>query len=139
MQGKVFSINISKNKGVSKNPVKKAILIENMGIENDAHLGFEERQVSLLSKELIQEQNNNLKPGDFAENITTSGIDLSKIQIADRIKINKTILEVTGIGKTCHDKCNIYKKIGNCVMPKQGIFAKVLKGGLIKIGDRIAI
>ena len=138
MQGKVFSINISKNKGVSKNPIKKAILIENMGIENDAHLGLK-RQVSLLSKELIEEQNNNLKPGDFAENITTIGIDLSKIQIADIIKINKIILEVTQIGKTCHDKCNIYKKIGNCIMPKQGIFAKVLKGGLIKIGDRIVL
>lgn len=145
MDGRIFSLNISKTKGVAKKPVSEAILKEGLGVEDDVHAGLDKnRQVSMLSWESIQKknfclqkENEQLKPGDFAENITTTGINLSGVKIGDRFKIGDIILEVSQIGKKCHIYCEIYKKIGDCIMPKEGIFASVLKGGKIKVGNII--
>ena len=131
---KILSINISKKTGTQKKPVKKAILKENHGIAGDAHARNWHRQVSLLAQEDINtmiEKGVELAPGDFAENITTLGIELAKIPVGNRITIGKTILEVTQIGKECHHHCTVYQKVGDCVMPRKGIFAKVIKGGEI--------
>lgn len=146
-KGKIFSINCSKIKGVSKTPVVSALLIEGHGLDKDAHAGGGIRQVSLLSIESIQKQKEcakikksaaSLKAGDFAENITTEGIDLSALKIGNKLIIGGTIiLEISKIGKECHRYCSIYYKIGDCIMPREGIFAQVLKGGEIKIGDDI--
>lgn len=143
-KGKVFSINISRTKGISKIPIKSALLIEGHGLDKDAHAGGGIRQVSLLSIESIKKQKEcakinsaaaSLKAGDFAENITTEGIDLSTLKIGDKLTIGDTIiLKISKIGKECHRYCSIYYKIGDCIMPREGIFAQVLKGGEIKIG-----
>ncbi|HIE33816.1 MAG TPA: MOSC domain-containing protein [Candidatus Altiarchaeales archaeon] len=139
----VASINISKRKGERKVPVEKCRVIENFGLDGDAHSGKWHRQVSLLSIESIEKVKSeglNICPGDFAENITTKGIKIDKIKVGTQIQIGKDVLlEVTQIGKECHDKCEIYKRVGNCVMPQEGIFAKVLKGGIIMSGDKIKI
>lgn len=147
MQGKIYSINISKSKGVGKSSVKSAKLVENLGLENDAHAEKGIRQVSLLAWESIKKQNEcpkvkkgigSLKPGDFAENITTESIKLSDLNIGDKLLIGENIiLEISKIGKECHRYCSIYYKTGDCIMPREGIFAKVLKGGEIKTGDTI--
>lgn len=150
MMGEVFSVNISHKKGTSKREVPEVVAVENCGIKGDAHFGFSHRQISLLSWEEIERQNAylkekkiynfNLKPGDFAENLTTKGLDLSKLEVGDRMRIGeKVLLEVTQIGKECHDLCEISKKIGKCIMPKKGIFTRVLKGGRIKKGDFIVV
>lgn len=147
--GKVFSINYSKHKGTSKIPVKTALLIEGHGLDKDAHAGDGIRQVSLLSIESIKKQKECdkvkktgalLKAGDFAENITTEGIDLADLKIGDTLKIGtEAVLEISKIGKECHKYCAIYYKIGDCIMPREGIFAKVLKGGKISAGDGIEV
>ena len=138
--GKVIEISISEKKGIPKNNVELAMLEDNFGIIGDAHAGSE-KQVSLLSLESIKkmkEKGEKVKPGDFAENITTIGIDLSKLKISSKLKIgNFVVLEVTHKGKTCHNRCIIYQTVGECIMPKEGIFAKVIKGGVLKIGDKI--
>ena len=138
--GKVIEISISEKKGIPKNNVELAMLEDNFGIIGDAHAGSE-KQVSLLSLESIKkmkEKGAKVKPGDFAENITTIGIDLSKLKISSKLKIgNFVVLEVTHKGKTCHNRCIIYQTVGDCIMPKEGIFAKVIKGGVLKIGDKI--
>lgn len=148
MIGKVFSINTSKSKGVSKMPVEKVKLIENYGLENDAHAGGGIKQVSLLSIESIKKQKEcpkvdkktELKAGDFAENITTEGIKLDELKIGDRLKIGKSVeLEISQIGKECHRYCSIYYRTGNCIMPKEGVFAKVIRGGEISRGEEIII
>jgi len=148
-KGKVFSINYSKTKGTSKIPIKSALLIEGYGLDKDAHAGSGLRQVSLLSIEGIQKQKEcvkikkpdaSLEAGDFAENITTEGLDLSELEIGDKLKIGcNVILEISKIGKECHKYCSIYYKIGDCIMPREGIFAKVLKGGEIKVGSAIEV
>ncbi len=147
--GRVFSINYSNIKGVSKVSIKKALLIKDFGLDKDAHAGTELRQVSLLSIESIRRQKTSLKTkekdfalkaGDFAENITTEGIDLSALKINDKIRIGSdVILGISKIGKECHKYCSIYYKIGDCIMPREGIFAKVLTGGEIMPGDAICI
>lgn len=146
MQGRIYSINISKSKGTAKVPVKKAKLVENLGMENDAHAQEGVRQVSLLALESIKKQNQcpkikktkPLKPGDFAENITTEGLKLSGLNIGDRLVVGKNIvLEISKIGKECHRYCQVYYKTGDCIMPREGIFAKVIKGGEIKTGDMV--
>jgi len=148
-KGKVFSINISKTKGISKSSIKAALLIEGYGLDKDAHAGSGLKQISLLSIESIKKQKEcakiktlaaSLKAGDFAENITTEGIDLSSLRIGDRLRIGDTvILKISKIGKECHRYCSIYYKIGDCIMPREGIFAQVLKGGEIAIGDDIKV
>lgn len=144
MTGKIVSINISDKKGVRKKPVKEAILKTDFGMEGDAHASSKwHRQVSLLALESIRKmQDKGLKvnPGDFAENITTEGIDLLKLPVGTRLIIGSNIeIEVSQIGKVCHTRCEIYNQAGDCVMPKEGIFVKVLKGGKVTEGDEIAV
>ena len=137
----VLSTNISEKKGTIKHPVK-SIIIDDKGVQNDAHAGNWHRQVSMLGVESIEKFSIDAKRkinfGEFAENITTLGFELYKSSILDRFKIGNIVLEVTQIGKECHGtKCAIFKEIGNCVMPKEGIFCRVIKGGEIKAGDEI--
>jgi len=130
----ILSINISKKKGVQKIPVNKAGLKIDHGIVGDAHAGNWHRQISLLANEDIETMRGNginLDYGDFAENITTEGIVLHKLPIGTRLNIDNTILEITQIGKECHHGCAIYTAVGDCVMPRRGIFAKVVEQGEI--------
>jgi MOSC domain-containing protein YiiM len=139
---KVISLNVSTAKGTRKTPRESIELIENSGIPGDAHSGPWHRQVSLLGMESIEKARSwglNVNPGDFAENVTTEGINLASLPIGSVIAIGDVVLEVTQIGKTCHDKCDIYKQLGKCVMPKEGIFTKVVHGGVIKKGDEIRV
>lgn len=138
---KVLSVNISEKKGVIKHPVKE-IEITEQGVKDDAHAGDWHRQVSLLAKESIDKfeevLGRKLEYGEFAENITTEGITLYTMKPGDKLNIAGVELEVTQIGKKCHgDGCAIFSQVGKCVMPKEGIFAKVLKTGTIKPGDEI--
>jgi MOSC domain-containing protein YiiM len=144
MIGKIVSLNISEKKGVRKKPVKEVSLKTEYGIEGDAHASSEwHRQVSLLALESIkkmQDKGLDVKPGDFAENITTEGIDLLNLPVGTQLTIGKDIkVEVTQIGKECHTRCSIYYQAGDCVMPKEGIFVRVLSSGVIKQGDQIAV
>ncbi|MFA4888133.1 MAG: MOSC domain-containing protein [Candidatus Omnitrophota bacterium] len=148
-KGKIFSINYSKVKGVSKTPIKQALLIEGFGLDKDAHAGGGLRQVSLLSIESIRKQKECakvkktgllLEPGDFAENITTEGVELSALKVGDRLRLGQSaIIEISKIGKDCHRYCAIYYKIGDCIMPREGIFARVLIGAGFAIGDDIEV
>jgi len=121
--------------------VGSALLKEDSGIEGDAHAGTPKRQVSLLAIESVEKMRAKglkVSPGDFAENITTEGIDLLGLKIGERLSLGSgAILEISQIGKECHTRCNIYYQAGDCVMPKEGIFAKVIKGGTVKTGDEI--
>jgi MOSC domain-containing protein YiiM len=139
---KIESIAVSKKKGTRKTPVEETVLITDHGLEGDAHAGPWHRQVSFLSSESIQkarEKGLDVTFGDFAENIATSGIDWLKLPIGTRLKIGGTALvEITQIGKECHNKCAIYYMAGDCIMPREGIFARVLEGGTIRCGDTIA-
>jgi len=144
MQAKVVSINISDKKGMRKKPVEEAEFRTDYGIEGDAHASSEwHRQVSLLAVESIkkmQEMGLDVKAGDFAENITTEGIDLVSLPIGTRLQIGQKIIgEVSQIGKECHTRCAIYYQAGDCVMPKEGIFITVVQGGRIREGDSIQI
>ena len=144
MAAKIISINVSPKKGMRKKAVDSALLKDNFGIENDAHAsGKWHRQVSLLALESIKKMTDkglDVGPGDFAENITTEGIELPVLPIGTKMTIGDDIeLEVTQIGKVCHDRCAIYEQAGDCVMPREGIFVKVLKGGTIRTGDTIAV
>jgi len=115
-------------------------LLENHGIVGDAHAGDWHRQVSLLAKESIDKMRAmglDVTNGDFAENITTSGINLTSLPVGSRLQVGETLLEVTQIGKECHARCAIYYQAGDCVMPKEGIFARVLRSGAIKPGDAV--
>ena len=144
IKGKIESINISKNKGQKKTQVEEAC-INKYGIEGDGHSGEWHRQISLLSWESIQYINTkgvNAKPGDFAENLTISGIDLKKIKKGDILFIegeDKIKLMVTQIGKDCHKPCKIFYHLGYCIMPREGIFCKVLMPGKIKTGDDVLL
>jgi MOSC domain-containing protein YiiM len=140
---RIHAISVSDSKGVRKDNVDHASLRENHGLEHDAHAGEEHRQVSLLAKESIQkmvEMGLEVGPGDFAENITTEGLDLPSLSVGSQIALGEeTLVEITQIGKECHDRCAIYFQAGDCVMPKEGIFARVLKGGTIRTGDPITL
>ena len=130
----ILSINISISKGVQKTPVNKAVLRPDHGIEGDAHAGTWHRQVSLLANEDIETMRGKgieIRCGDFAENITTEGIELAALPVGTRLQLGEVVLEVTQIGKECHHGCAIYQAVGDCVMPRQGIFAKVIRGGTI--------
>lgn len=137
----IVSVNISEKKGTIKVPVD-TIELTATGVKNDAHAGKWHRQVSLLAKESNEKfalaAKRKIAYGEFAENITTEGIVLYKTIPGDRLIIGETELEITQIGKKCHgDNCAIFREIGSCVMPKEGIFAKVIKGGFIKAGDKL--
>lgn len=141
--GIIKAISISKEKGTKKITVPKAILKKDFGIVGDAHAGEKFRQVSLLAEESIKKmQDKGLKvgSGDFAENITTKGIDLVNLKLGTKLKIGKqVILEVSQIGKVCVNPCNIYYQAGDCIMPREGIFVKVFKGGTVKPEDKIEV
>jgi MOSC domain-containing protein YiiM len=140
---KVVGINISKIKGVVKEPIKKGFFAENHGLEGDAHAGTWHRQVSFLAQESIDKMKllgaKDLSSGKFAENITTEGLILYDLPIGTKLKIGETIMEVTQIGKECHKGCAIRSQVGDCIMPREGIFAKVLQSGWILCGDEIEI
>ena len=136
----VVAVCISEEKGQRKTPVAAVELKENHGIIGDAHAGEWHRQVSLLATESIAKMRAlglDVDSGDFAENITTRGIDLVSLPIGTRLAVGETIVEVTQIGKECHTRCAIFYQAGDCVMPKEGIFVKVLKGGVVRTGDPI--
>lgn len=138
--GKVVSINISEKKTVRKKPVERARVEKDHGIIGDAHAGDWHRQVSFLALESIEKMRaKGLKvgPGDFAENVTTEGIDLLSLPLGSRFQIGPAVFEVTQHGKECHTRCAIYYQAGDCVMPREGIFARVIKGGEICVGDSI--
>ena len=135
---KVMAICTSEKKGTAKHMVEEAILIENYGIEGDAHAGKWHRQVSLLALEKIEDFNNkgaNVDFGAFGENLVISGIKLNELPVGQKIQIGEVELEVTQIGKECHTRCAIYYRVGQCIMPKNGIFTRVLKGGKVKVND----
>jgi len=140
---KVISINISTEKGVIKTPIKRGFFKIDFGLEGDAHGGNWHRQVSLLGDESIDKLrgkiNKELVPGIFAENITTQGITLYELPIGTKLSIGEVIMEVTQIGKECHKNCEIMKTTGECVMPREGIFAQVLEEGWIEPGDEISV
>jgi len=141
--GKVVSVNISEKKGTIKHPVEQIELRKGFGIEGDAHAGDWHRQVSLLDLSSFDKMHNNasveLKPGIFAENITTEGVDLWHLPVGTRLEIGDTLLEITQIGKECHRHCQVFRQVGDCVMPREGIFAKVITEGMIKAGQSIKI
>lgn len=141
--GKVISVNISDKKGVIKTPISEGMFVEEFGLKDDAHGGNWHRQVSLLANDsinkMISKGVEGLVPGKFAENITTEGIVLYELPVGTKLQIGDTIQEVTQIGKECHHGCEIKRQVGQCVMPKEGIFTKILKGGVVKAGDEIKI
>jgi len=145
MKGQIIAISVSQEKGTRKHNVREADLSEDYGIEGDAHAGEGHRQVSLLAAESIEKmraQGLEVNPGDFAENLTTQGFDLLNLPIGTRLALGRqgeVLVEVTQIGKVCHNRCAIYYLAGDCVMPREGIFVKVLKGGKIFPGDPIEV
>lgn len=142
MQGRIVAVCTSRNKGERKTNVGTATLLPGLGLEGDAHAGFAHRQVSLLALESIEKMRQmglSVGPGDFAENLTTSGLDLPALPVGTRIRIGESLLEVSQIGKECHTRCAIYHQAGDCVMPKEGIFAIVLNGGPVSVGDKLEV
>jgi len=141
IRGEIIAVSISKKKGEKKTNISQGKLKVNFGLENDAHAGVLYRQISLLAIEsikIMEQKGADVSPGDFAENITTQGIVLKDLPVGTKLKIGTdAIVEVTQIGKECHQKCSIYYSVGDCVMPKEGIFAKVLSSGDIQAGDSV--
>ena len=141
MSGKVVAVNISEKKGTPKKTVEEGKLIENFGLEGDAHAGKWHRQVSLLGVESIEKAKagptNGLCHGVFAENITTEGITLYTLPVGTKLKVGECLLEISQIGKECHEGCAVSKLVGQCVMPREGVFAVVLQGGKVRAGDAI--
>ena len=140
--GKIMAICISEKRGTQKKSIKKAELIKDFGINGDAHAGKWHRQVSLLSYETIEEfksRGADVIDGAFGENLVVKGIDLKDINIGDKLKCNNVILEITQKGKECHSHREIYKKMGECIMPTNGVFAVVNNGGIIEEGDEINV
>ena len=140
---KLVAISISDRKGVRKDNVPQAVLRPDHGVENDAHAGPWHRQVSLLASESIRkmvELGLDVSPGDFAENITTEGVELTSLPLGQRLRLGEeALVEVSQIGKECHERCAIYHQAGDCVMPKEGVFVKVIRGGAIRTGDPISL
>jgi cyclic pyranopterin phosphate synthase len=140
--GTVLSVNVSPSKGERKKPVERVCLRAEHGIEGDGHAGPWHRQVSLLAQESIDTmvaKGLDVGPGDFAENITTRGVDLCSLPLGTRFKIGEALVELTQIGKVCHDHCAIYYQAGDCVMPREGIFVRVVEGGAVVPGDRVVV
>jgi cyclic pyranopterin phosphate synthase len=140
--GLLLSVNVSPGKGERKKPVERALLKQEHGIEGDGHAGPWHRQVSLLAQESIDKMTAkglDVSAGDFAENLTTQGVELVALPVGSRLEIGPTLLEVTQIGKVCHDRCAIFYQAGDCVMPKEGIFVRVLRGGEVAPGDVVRV
>ncbi|GFO66708.1 molybdenum cofactor sulfurase [Geomonas limicola] len=141
-KGRIEAVSVSESKGEKKTPKDAVHLRENYGIIGDAHAGDWHRQVSLLAQESIQKMRQlglSVGPGDFAENLTTSGIDLVALPVGTRLAVGLVEMEITQIGKVCHTRCAIYYQAGDCVMPKEGVFAKVVSGGIIRPGDELIL
>jgi len=141
---RIIAVCKSKKKGTRKEDVKEGLLEDDFGLVGDAHADCcTHRQVSLLAVESIDKMRAlglELSPGDFAENLTTEGIDLVSLPVGTRVSVGKQVLlEVTQIGKECHAKCAIYKQVGKCIMPEEGVFARVIKGGPVRVGDQIEV
>ncbi|MBU2444779.1 MAG: MOSC domain-containing protein [Bacteroidetes bacterium] len=142
--GNLVAISISKKKGIPKTNVESTTLIENFGIAGDIHGGDWHRQISFLAVESIEKMRQaglpQLRPGAFAENLTTQFISIPNLKVGDLVKIGDSAeLEITQIGKECHTRCEIYYKVGDCVMPREGIFARVIRGGEIFVNDSITV
>ena len=142
--GKIIAVCSSQSKGTKKEPISEGYLHQDYGLADDAHADcYTHRQVSLLAMESINKMRNmgfDVGPGDFAENLTTEGIELVSLPVGTSINVGKDIiLEVTQIGKDCHSGCAIFQQIGKCIMPKEGVFAKVIRGGLVRAGNEIRI
>jgi len=143
IKGRIRAISVSKEKGTQKNNVPSAELQAGFGITGDAHAGNWDRQVSLLGIECIEKlsaKGLDIPPGGFAENITTEGIDLEGLKISSKLRLGANVeIEITQFGKQCHGHCKIFEQIGDCIMPREGVFAKVIRGGLINTGDIIEV
>jgi TatD DNase family protein len=136
--GKVIAVCISERKGTPKKNVGKGKLIENFGLEQDAHAGNWHRQISLLSYDKVLDFRNkgiDIEDGAFGENLLVNDIDFKSYPIGARFRCGEVLLEITQIGKTCHNECEIRRKVGDCIMPREGVFARVLSGGSIEVGD----
>ncbi|MHB8170156.1 MAG: MOSC domain-containing protein [Thermincolia bacterium] len=142
-KGRVVAVCTSENKGERKKNIGEGLLVAEFGLEGDAHGGPWHRQISLLALESIEKMRGmglDVNPGDFAENITTEGLVLTDLPLGTKLRIGSAAQgEVTQIGKECHTRCAIYYQAGDCVMPKEGIFIKVLEGGPLKVGDEIEV
>jgi MOSC domain-containing protein YiiM len=142
-KGRIKAISISTRKGIRKTNVAEAAFETDHGIVGDAHAGRGNRQISLLSVKSIDKlrrKGPDISPGDFAENLTTEGLDLATLRPGTRLRIGRDVeLEVTQLGKKCHGRCAIFQKLGDCIMPRDGIFARVTRSGLAKVGDIIEV
>ncbi len=139
---KILALNVSRRKGTQKRPVDQVNLIVDHGIEGDGHAGNWHRQISFLGSPCIDDFNAKgaeVKPGAFGENIIVEGLDFTSLPVGTLIRCNDSEMEITQIGKECHDRCKIFYKMGDCIMPKNGVFAKVNQGGVISVGDFIEI
>ena len=142
MKGEIVAVCLSEAKGTPKANVGSGILRVDWGLEGDAHAGSWHRQVSLLAMESIEKMRAlglDVAPGSFAENITTRGVELFTLPVGTRLRLGSTLVEVTQIGKVCHSRCAIYQQVGDCVMPREGIFVKVIEGGPVAIGDEVEV
>lgn len=142
MKGEIKAICISEKRGTAKHEVKEALLKENWGIEGDAHAGKWHRQVSLLSYdevEAFRARGADVENGAFGENILVEGYDLKTLPIGTLFSCGEVLLRLTQIGKQCHSHCEIYKQVGDCIMPREGVFTEVLRGGTLKTGDILVV
>lgn len=142
MEGKIIGICVSENRGTQKHEIKEANIVKDWGIEGDAHGGKWHRQVSLLSFEKIEEfraKGADVAPGAFGENLILEGFDLRKLPVGTRFCMGDAVLELTQIGKECHSHCQIYQRMGDCIMPREGVFTEVITGGHIKVGDTVRV
>jgi molybdopterin adenylyltransferase len=142
VDGHIVSVNVASEKGVRKQPVPTITLVVEHGVQDDAHAGPWHRQVSLLASESIEKMREacpSVDPGAFGENITTQGIIVYQLPVGTRFYAGETLLEITQIGKVCHDRCAIFYQAGDCVMPREGVFARVLEGGEISPGEGIVL
>ncbi|WP_306530356.1 MOSC domain-containing protein [Anaerotignum lactatifermentans] len=140
--GKIMAVCISEKRGTQKKNIEKVRLIENFGLEGDAHGGNWHRQVSLLSYEKVrafEEKGISVEDGAFGENLLVEGFDFKTLPVGTRFRCGDALLEMTQIGKECHSHCEIYQAVGDCIMPREGVFARVLHGGMIQIGDEMEI
>lgn len=141
-RGTVLAVSVSGRKGERKTPVPGVTLVADHGIRGDAHAGPGSRQVSLLAEASIGKMRDlglSVGPGDFAENVTVEGIDVPALRPGDRLRVGEALLEVTQVGKECHERCAIYVQAGDCVMPREGVFARVVRGGAVSPGDPVEI
>ena len=142
MDGKIIAVCISDVRGVQKHPVGRTRIVEGYGLEGDAHGGNWHRQISLLSYDKITDFNargGNVSDGAFGENLIVAGIDLRSLPVGTQLKVNDALLEVTQIGKECHAHCEVFHRVGDCIMPRAGIFAKILSGGTVGMGDEVYV